>query len=483
MSIWNGFEGYRDPAEEQVIDLLREAAVVVDTNVLLDLYPLPEPARNLALDALEFLQDRLFVPHQVMREFWRHRQSVVADVKKPDQPLDRVQDELLRIVNSLRPDRERTDELDAIRSQIETTLGELRTQIDAARGEPLNQKQILQHNSLDPVLRRLEVILEGRVGSGFGEEETSAVAQGLERFAVKTPPGYMDGKDKQDQIPEQGTGDYLLWEQSLRHVASLPQSKGFVLVTNDSKEDWRTTVMRPEKQTLGVRPELVAEALARTQGPFVLLDAREFYRLVNTIRTVDASASFSLTSALDSVTEGRSRNADEWTASAYAQLIADLRRDGYTAQADAIILAAQSGGFARRADIYEAAGYGDDRSLRRFSLPAQRAAIALIDSGALPGGASFPLEAVYEGPGKATGYEVPPEFVRFEAPDPVFVDFAKPSVGLTATISSLLHAYRSGDLEAGTELLELGIDPDDELALAHFAERLSAAQRSRRASE
>ncbi|WP_311379652.1 PIN domain-containing protein [Arthrobacter sp. ISL-48] len=390
---------------------------MLDTNVLLDLYSIPESARNLALDALEFLQDRLFVPHQVLREFWRNRQSAIAEAPVQTQPLDGVREELLAVVNSLRPDRERTEELDEIRSQIDKTLADLKAQIDVARGTPLDVKRILGDNSLDPVLKRLESILEGRIGASFGSDEETMVQKGLKRFETKVPPGYMDGKDKKDQIPEHGTGDYLLWEQALRFVEGQPEPRNFVLVTNDNKEDWRSVVTQPKKQVLGVRPELVSEALERTGAQFMLLDPRDFYRLMNGIRSVDADSSRSLSSALETVSENRTRDAGEWTSAAYHQLLADLRRDGYATQADVIALAAATGGLARRAEIYEIAGYADDRSLRRFSMPAQRATIALIDSGALQGEVPFPLEAVYEGPGKTVGYEVPDEFVRFAAAD------------------------------------------------------------------
>lgn len=420
MTIWDGFEGYKDPTEEQALDLLRKSLVVLDTNVLLDLYSIPESARNVALDALEFLQDRLFIPHQVLREFWRNRQSSIAEAPVQTQPLDGVRDELLAVVNSLRPDRERTEELDEIRSQIDKTLADLKEQIDDARGKPLDVKRILQDNSLDPVLKRLESILEGRIGPSFGSDEEDIVKEGLKRFETKVPPGYMDGMEKKDQIPEHGTGDYLLWEQTLRFVEKQPEPRDFVLVTNDSKEDWRNFVTPPKQQkklVLGVRPELVTEALERTGAYFMLLDPRDFYRLMNKIRSVDANASRSLSSALETVSENRTRDAGEWTSGAYHQLLADLRRDGYTAQADVIAFAAAAGGLASRADIYKLAGYTNDRSLRRFSMPAQRATIALIDSGVLENEVLFPLEAVYEGPGKTVGYEVPDEFVRFAATD------------------------------------------------------------------
>ena len=219
MTIWTGFEGYREPTEAEVVEILKSCPIVLDTNVLLDLYSFEQPARDLALDALESLKSQLFVPHQVMREFWRNRHAVISAIPTPSQPLAQVRGELLGIVNSLRPDRERPKDIEVIRQSIETSLSELTKEIDAARGEPLETKKFLQDTSADPVLQRLEQILDGRVGPAFeAEQEKQLVETGLERFKQKIPPGYQDGKDKSEQVPERGTGDYLLWEQALQHV-------------------------------------------------------------------------------------------------------------------------------------------------------------------------------------------------------------------------------------------------------------------------
>jgi predicted nucleic acid-binding protein len=347
LSIWTGFEGYRDPAEDEVLDLLRSCTVVVDTNVFLDLYSFEQPARDLALDVLESLEDRLFVPHQVMREFWRNRHGVIATVAKPSQPLATVRDDLLGTVNSLRPDRQRPQDIEQLRTKIDQLLNELETAVDTARGEALEIHKILHDTSLDPVVNRLESILNGHIGPALGADESQLIEDGLKRFEKKVPPGYEDGSGKAGQIPERGTGDFLLWEQTLRQI-STTGATAFVLVTGDSKEDWRTVITKPSKRALGVRPELVAEALDRTGAQFVLLSPTDFYRLMGRIRPSDGAASLSLVSATELLIESREQPGRGWTASAYRQLLSDLRADGNDAQADVIEFASLTGGFIRR---------------------------------------------------------------------------------------------------------------------------------------
>lgn len=416
MSIFTGFEGYRDPTEDEASLLLQASPIVLDANVLLYIYSYEEPARKLALDVLESVKSQLWIPHQAMREFWRNRHSVIASIEEPVQPLERVRQELLNIVNGLRPDRERTEELAEIRQKIDSQLAELAAAIDAARGAPLDVKRILADSGQDPVLNRLESILQGRVGEPFEQKtEEDLIKEGLRRFVQKIPPGYEDYESKKDHIPEQGTGDFLLWEQTLKFASDLKPAKGFVLVTNDAKEDWRIVLRQPRKQILGIRPELVNEAIRRTGVGVTLLFQSDFYRLMAKLRSVDDATSKSLiVASTRTSTSGDTPEEATWSYEVYLQLLDELLITGNNAQADAIMAAANSGGFVGRATIYENAGFSEDRSLRRFSLPAQRITLKFVEEGLLRDDSNSPLEAVYEGPGKTIGYQVPPEFVAFE---------------------------------------------------------------------
>ncbi|WP_449349178.1 PIN-like domain-containing protein [Streptomyces shaanxiensis] len=55
--------------------------VAPDANVLLNLYRYTEQARTDLLGALGALGDRLWVPHQVVDEFWRNRESVISEAR------------------------------------------------------------------------------------------------------------------------------------------------------------------------------------------------------------------------------------------------------------------------------------------------------------------------------------------------------------------------------------------------------------------
>src|SRR5215204_1038823 len=70
------FVGYRVASDDEISVALRNGVVALDANVLLGLYRFrTETARDL-LKLLNRLGDRLVVPHQAVREFWRRRQRV-----------------------------------------------------------------------------------------------------------------------------------------------------------------------------------------------------------------------------------------------------------------------------------------------------------------------------------------------------------------------------------------------------------------------
>lgn len=77
--LYDDFRGHRIPSEDELAEALRSATVVVDANVLLSLYRYNEATRDDLLDVLRRIGDRLWVPHQALREFWRNRLGVIAD--------------------------------------------------------------------------------------------------------------------------------------------------------------------------------------------------------------------------------------------------------------------------------------------------------------------------------------------------------------------------------------------------------------------
>lgn len=415
MSIFQNFEGYKQAEDSELLDAVRRFPVILDANVMLDLYSYDEPARHSAVALFGSVENRLWVPHQAMREFWRNRPRAILDSGGNEVPLDGVKAELLSILNRLSPNRAKTAAVENAKREIENQFDSLQGLVGSLRGERISIDAALRSTSEDPVVAALERVLDRKVGDPFEPAELEEmVKEGHRRFALQIPPGYED--ENKSGLPELGTGDFLLWEQTLRFVeAARPQPSGFVLVTGDSKKDWR--LQHPSrKQALGVRPELVSEALQRTGARFFLMTPSEFYRIAARAESVDADSAESLLTASTRTQQEREREAVDgplWTFAAYTELLGRLRGLSRLDQTVAIEEAARNGAFVDRSRVYELCGYDEDRSLKRFSLPAQRIMLDLQDEGLVDLAATSPLTAEYDGPGKAVGFSVPKEFMSY----------------------------------------------------------------------
>lgn len=76
--LYSDFEAYRVPTIDKTQTALRDGILSLDTNVLLNLYRYNQQTVEDMLRVFNAARERLFVPHQVVREFWRNRQSVIG---------------------------------------------------------------------------------------------------------------------------------------------------------------------------------------------------------------------------------------------------------------------------------------------------------------------------------------------------------------------------------------------------------------------
>ena len=76
------FPGHYRPTNAEFDLLWREGEVVLDTNVLLNLYRYGERSRRSWLDVLAHLKSRIWIPYQVAVEFQSNRVNVIVDQRR-----------------------------------------------------------------------------------------------------------------------------------------------------------------------------------------------------------------------------------------------------------------------------------------------------------------------------------------------------------------------------------------------------------------
>ena len=403
--LYEGFEGYRTPTSEDYREALGQGLVVVDANVLLNLYRYTDRARDDLLSVMERVGTQLWVPHQVLFEFWGNRDSVLRDPRDTE-----------RIKRDMSAQREKADltfRTWANRVSLPPeSAAQLAEELGRGFDSVLNEVEQFNDSSAiesardtdrDEVLTNLEQLLDGQVGDPFDEESHSrAVAEGLRRVAEREPPGYKD-QDKED---EGAAGDYLVWEQIL--VEAEQRRCDVVFVTSDQKEDW----WRKEGGEIrGPRLELVQELQRRAGSRLFMLRPTGLLRIAREVLEVTVQdESVEDADRVDHLLSDRGAQLNGgWDAAAVETLLEQLSEEG-AVQGPVLEHAALGGGFIEREMVYEIGDYDRGRQLKGFTRPIIRITRILREDDLIDEAAVDLFVAVYdpdsENPSVASGFEI-----------------------------------------------------------------------------
>lgn len=396
------FAGFKIASPEEIDTALGEAVVAIDANVLLDLYRFrPQTSQDL-IKTLSSLGDRLVVPHQALREFWRHRQRSQGS---PRSATKTATDALAKSGRSM------CDALTTWAKAVgvdDDELSELTGRVDgflnALKGE-------LQHvledadagRAGDQILEQLEELLAGRVTPPLDHEEwTECLAEAKRRIEAEEPPGYKDAEKQDSDSPEGGAGDYLVWYQATRYAKEL--ARDLLIVTRDEKEDWW---WRQQSDFIGPRPELTLEFHSLTGRRLFLMRPADLLARASVLEVeVDQSSSVDAGRVADT---GEEPTAEPWTLQAVSALLERLDEEAPVQAAALRLATSDESGRVSRERVYELGDYADDRMLRGFTRPFRRLTAALQGEGAIPEGVSPIFVARYPDGVKTSYFSVPSE--------------------------------------------------------------------------
>lgn len=226
-------------------EFARQATIVVDTNVLLELYRLSVPARDEALAVLESIGPRLWVPHQVTEEFRRNvdvaRGELAAAYKKSRGLVVKASNDAKEAFGASRRWKDSRGDVSGLLDEILDRFCSVLDALVAADAAIVPADD-------DPVLRRIDALLDSAAAK---EPDPLTVRRRVEEFATwrapnQIPPGWRDVAAKHTPLLQ--AGDYLLWSELLDHAERTPTP--FLLVTNDQKDDWFTRDGEPLRALL-----------------------------------------------------------------------------------------------------------------------------------------------------------------------------------------------------------------------------------------
>ncbi len=255
----NKFHGYYRPTDNEFNLFWKESLVVLDTNVLLNLYTYSESTSSEILKLLEEFNDRLWLPYKVAEEYHVNRIRIIGQevdkYRKFTENIENISTALISEKCHPFVDENLLKEFDSIIIEVKTALN---------KGEE-KQKNLMSN---DLICDKLSQIFNGRVGDQLSEEELAKIyKEGKARYETKIPPGYEDDKKQ-----EPGKyGDLVIWFEMINKASS--EKIPIIFVTDDAKSDWWKII---KNNKIGPRPELRHEFRNRTERDFYIYSTELF---------------------------------------------------------------------------------------------------------------------------------------------------------------------------------------------------------------
>lgn len=283
----NRFPGYFDLTEVEHDRLWDEGLIVVDTNILLDLYRVPEKTRDRMFELLQSWKGRIWVPHQVGVEFLGMRVKTINEVHRRSTT---VVDDMVSKHDAFRSAAEDMKLAERGLNDVPETLNKIEALVKELSDKAIEALSgALKPDEHDHILDRLNMIVDGNVGKAPSNQEclSKIYKEGALRYELKMGPGYEDAKKAERKGARYFVGgltyesqysDLVLWKQTIAHVKSTGV-KRVLFLSKDVKKDWWQIVNGEERiaPLPELRQEMIAEGGAESFWIITLEDALAKY--------------------------------------------------------------------------------------------------------------------------------------------------------------------------------------------------------------
>ncbi|MFJ7369374.1 PIN-like domain-containing protein [Lysinibacillus sp. NPDC098008] len=276
--------------------------VVVDSCILLDFYRYNSKTAQEILNNLEYLGDKVWIPHQVYIEFKRNFASILGPNHNkykniPKSIASNVKDfenKLNRLIKAY--DKYNFPKVNELGEKIKQHLISIENEANQYKEEIKTEMELMSE------LLRTNKILEyvenlknqGQVGIPFSPTRIlSIVDEGRKRFDLNIPPGYKDinkseivKEDLKVVDPLAPFGDLIVWKALI--AKAKVDKVNVIFTTSDSKPDWWE--LDSNKNILSPREELIAEFIEETEGEveFLMLPMKEFINKFSLISNISS---------------------------------------------------------------------------------------------------------------------------------------------------------------------------------------------------
>lgn len=265
------FSEYYDPPELTYKEIWDKALFVFDTNLLLNLYRYTTDTRDIILDVMNKVSDRIWIPYQVGLEYFNNRIKVINEVSNG---YDAIKKFIINYKNGF--EKYLNDNYnhhpyinrDMLKERYSNIIKPINDLLDEwKRKDPKYQDD-------DVIWKKLTDLFDGKVGEDFSSENLYKLyKEGEIRYAHQVPPGYMDLPQKKDQGERALYGDLIVWKQTIEKAKE--SNRDVIFVTDDKKNDWFEAKVKGKRS--GPRKELLREFSKESDGQKILIYNQESF--------------------------------------------------------------------------------------------------------------------------------------------------------------------------------------------------------------
>ncbi len=238
----SAYPEYSRPTADQINTIWGTGVVVLDANVLLNVFRFSEKSAKEILEVVESFGERVWLPHQAGAEFYKNMPGVISAFSEPYDTLKKAVDTAIGSFTGASgklPASHRGHPVEI--RKYNKMINDLGVAIKDVIEKDAAGAARKQHN--EDALLRIETFFEGKTGDRLDPMKVLELAE--IRYPAKVPPGFKDAPR---------IGDLTVWFEIMAHATK--EGKPILLVTDDDKEDWW------DKHSSLLRPELIRELRA-----------------------------------------------------------------------------------------------------------------------------------------------------------------------------------------------------------------------------
>ena len=219
--------------------------IVLDTNILLNIYRYSPEFSEFALNCLRAVKEHIIIPATVRLEYGKHCRAEFAKMqdraknarKETEMQINTAKTKVLATCDRL--ERLQFPEVEELRNSLSSKLDDVQNAL-ITFFEERSSLELIAHawNNTDFVMALVSDWENSNCILPAPSQEDIYLwcEEGKERYKKEVPPGFKDAKDK-DGVRKYS--DLIIWKEVLRYAQK--EKKNVILITDDVKVDWWQT--------------------------------------------------------------------------------------------------------------------------------------------------------------------------------------------------------------------------------------------------